>query len=141
MTNIAYAELCELRPFFSTAFQHLKAMRPPGVAAAAAQQATDSQPWTDSFDYSAPARRRGTEDARSQSGFDIGSSDYGGGGSSRARRGNGGAGAGSSFQGQSMDDSMGMSLDESMRSESYADPGGGGGVDDEDLSVAAWAAR
>lgn len=29
MTNIAYAELCELRPFFSTAFHHLRAMRPP----------------------------------------------------------------------------------------------------------------
>lgn len=28
MTNIAYAELCELRPFFSTTFNHLRFMNP-----------------------------------------------------------------------------------------------------------------
>jgi hypothetical protein len=27
MTNISYSELCELRPFFSTAFTHLRGMR------------------------------------------------------------------------------------------------------------------
>ncbi|CAO1631654.1 unnamed protein product [Parajaminaea phylloscopi] len=30
MTNIAYAELCELRPFFSTTFNHLRIMDPSG---------------------------------------------------------------------------------------------------------------
>ncbi|PWN20727.1 Psf2-domain-containing protein [Microstroma glucosiphilum] len=37
MTNISYSELCELRPFFSTAFTHLRGMRivapPPADAA------------------------------------------------------------------------------------------------------------
>ena len=40
MTNIAYAELCELRPFFSTAFAHLRAMRPPSQL----QESTSAAP-------------------------------------------------------------------------------------------------
>lgn len=55
MTNIAYAELCELRPFFGTAFQHLRAMRPPSAIAAAAGNQSGAADISSSPSFATPS--------------------------------------------------------------------------------------
>lgn len=79
MTNISYSELCELRPFFSTAFSNLRSMRVPSAAGAGAGDPDASgripnEPPNASFGgggYSLPSGQLRDDSQHSASGNDV----------------------------------------------------------------------